>query len=214
MKKNSLMTGAFTLSLFLAGCTSDGIEEALETTQAIEVQEQEMISELNAISEEESTLQATFSADLDENDILDHFADGSAAVFENIENRSRSLSAISETNEQLRDYQTELETNEGSAVAQEEEILALIESSNTLSSAIDTYIEHYETVLQDQKDYFQSLGADDANYETLSEGITVLNEQYSQTTELLQTLDTHLVDLQKVRELADETLNTLNGSNE
>ena len=211
MKKRYLVTNLFAVSLFLTACGNDDVAKALETTTSVETQNEQIVNDLNAISEQEKSLQSTFETTLSEDDSLSTLADKSSAVFENIETRSTSLSELKETISTMKEKQVLLEEETSDKLPQEE-LTALSTSIEELTANLDEYIAHYKTVLDEQETYFSDLGKEDATYETLTAGMETINNSDTETKALLTKLDQQLVAVQDAQAKSTASLNELNES--
>ncbi|MER2179588.1 MAG: YkyA family protein [Carnobacterium inhibens] len=211
MKKRYLATNLFAVSLFLTACGNDDVAEALESTTSVKTQEEQIVSDLNAITEQEKNLQGTFETTLSEDESLSTLADGTSAVFENVDARSTSLSELKETTTAMKEEQTLLDEKMSDELPQDE-LDQLTTSIETLTASLDEYVTHYETVLEEQKTYFTELGKEEATYDTLTEGMETINEHDTKTKELLLQLDKELVEVQNSQTATTESLNKLNDS--
>ncbi|SDQ09491.1 YkyA family protein [Carnobacterium viridans] len=211
MKKRYLVTNLFAVSLFLTACGNDDVAKALETTTSVETQNEQIVNDLNAISEQEKGLQSTFETTLSEDDTLSTLADKSSAVFENIETRSTSLSELKETISTMKEKQVLLEEETSDKLPQEE-LTALSTNIEELTANLEKYIAHYKTVLDEQETYFSDLGKEDATYETLTAGIETINNSDTETKALLTKLDQQLVAVQDAQAKSTASLNELNES--
>lgn len=201
----------FAVSLFLTACGNDDVAKALETTTSVETQNEQIVNDLNAISEQEKGLQSTFETTLSEDDTLSTLADKSSAVFENIETRSTSLSELKETISTMKEKQVLLEEETSDKLPQEE-LTALSTNIEELTANLEKYIAHYKTVLDEQETYFSDLGKEDATYETLTAGIETINNSDTETKALLTKLDQQLVAVQDAQAKSTASLNELNES--
>ena len=211
MKKRYLVTNLFAVSLFLTACGNDDVAKALETTTSVETQNEQIVNDLNAISEQEKGLQSTFETTLSEDDTLSTLADKSSAVFENIETRSTSLSELKETISAMKEKQVLLEEETSDKLPQEE-LTALSTNIEELTANLEKYIAHYKTVLDEQETYFSDLGKEDATYETLTAGMETINNSDTETKALLTKLDQQLVAVQDAQAKSTASLNELNES--
>lgn len=211
MKKRYLVTNLFAVSLFLTACGNNDVAEALESTSTVDTQKEQVVSDLNAITEQEKGLQGTFETTLSEDESLSTLADGTAGVFENIDARSTALSELKETTTSMKEEQILLDEKTSNELPQKE-MDQLTTNIEELTATLDDYVTHYETVLTEQESYFTDLGKDEATYETLTTGMETINEQDTKTKELLLQLDQQLVKFQDSHKKTAESLNELNES--
>ena len=211
MKKRYLVTNLFAVSLFLTACGNNDVAEALESTSSVDTQKEQIVSDLNAITEQEKGLQGAFETTLSEDESLSTLADGTSGVFENMDTRSTALSELKEATTAMKDNQILLDEKTSDELPQEE-MDQLTTSIEELTVTLDDYVTHYETVLTEQENYFTDLGKEEATYETLTAGMETINEQDSKTKELLLQLDQQLVEVQDSHKSTTESLNKLNES--
>lgn len=211
MKKRYLVTNLFAVSLFLTACGNNDVAEALESTSSVDTQKEQIVSNLNAITEQEKGLQGAFETTLSEDESLSTLADGTSGVFENMDTRSTALSELKEATTAMKDNQILLDEKTSDELPQEE-MDQLTTSIEELTVTLDDYVTHYETVLTEQENYFTDLGKGEATYETLTAGMETINEQDSKTKELLLQLDQQLVEVQDSHKSTTESLNKLNES--
>lgn len=209
MKKRYLVTNLFAVALFLTACGNNDVAEALDSTTAIKSHEDQIVGDLNAITEQEKNLQESFENTLAEDESLSTFTDGTSAVFENVDTRSNSLSELKEATTAIKEEQVLLDKKTSDKLPQKE-LDQLTTTIETLTASLDEYITHYESVLADQETYFTDLGKEEATYETLTTGMESINTQDAKTKELLLQLDKQLVEVQDSYKTTTASLNKLN----
>lgn len=211
MKKRYLATNLFAFSLFLTACGNSDVAEAIESTTSIETKTEQIVDDLNAITEQEKNLQQTFEATLSKDESLSTFGDGTSSVFENVDARSASLSELKETAAAMKEEQLLLDEKMSDDLPQED-LDKLTTGIEHLTATLDDYVTHYETVLEEQATYFTALSKEEATYETLTKGIETINEQDTKTKEWLLQLDQQLVEVQASHQATQESLDQLNES--
>ncbi len=211
MKKRYLVTNLFAVALFLTACGNNDVAEALDSTTSVKTQEEQIVGDLNSITEQEKNLQGTFENTLTEDKTLSTFTDGTSAVFENVDARSASLSELKEATTAIKEEQILLDKKTSDKLPQEE-LDPLTTAIETLTASLDEYITHYESVLVDQETYFKELGKEEATYETLATGMETINKQDAKTKELLLQLDQQLVEVQDSYKTTTAALKKLNDS--
>ncbi|WP_238321830.1 YkyA family protein [Carnobacterium jeotgali] len=154
-------------------------------------------------------MQGSFENTLAEDETLSTFADGTSAVFENVDTRSNSLSELKEATTTIKEEQVLLDKKTSDKLPQVE-LDQLTTTIETLTASLDEYITHYESVLADQETYFTDLGKGEATYETLTTGMESINKQDAKTKELLLKLDKQLVEVQDSNKNTTASLNELN----
>lgn len=211
MKKRYLATNLFAVSLFLTACGNSDVAEAIESATSIETKTEQIVDDLNAITEQEKNLQQTFEATLSKDESLSTFGDGTSSVFENVDARSASLSALKETAAAMKEEQLLLDEKMSDDLPQED-LDKLTTGIEHLTATLDDYVTHYETVLEEQATYFTALSKEEATYETLTTGMETINEQDTKTKEWLLQLDQQLVEVQASHQATQESLDQLNES--
>ena len=211
MKKHTTAVYVMTAAFFLSGCASDGIADAMKSIETIEPVEQKIVSELNTVIKQEKGLQETFESALSEEKKAKPFADKDSAVFKNIEERKNSMKTIKESTDELKATQKSLIDNEGDKLP-EDEINSLTNTMKELSTSLNDYTKQYSKNLAEEEKYFQSLGTDKATYETLTDGMTAINELDTTNKEQLKKLNEQFERLNKQRNEAEKTLKSLSES--
>lgn len=211
MKKHTTAVYVMTAAFFLSGCANDGIADAMKSIETIEPVEQKIVSELNTVTKQEKGLQETFESALSEEKKAKPFADKDSAVFKNIEERKNSMKTIKESTDELKTTQKSLIDNEGDKLP-EDEINSLTNTMKELSTSLNDYTKQYSKNLAEEEKYFQSLGTDKATYETLTDGMTAINELDTTNKEQLKKLNEQFERLNKQRNEAEKTLKSLSES--
>lgn len=211
MKKHTTAVYVMTAAFFLSGCANDGIADAMKSIETIEPVEQKIVSELNTVTKQEKGLQETFESALSEEKKAKPFADKDSAVFKNIEERKNSMKTIKESTDELKATQKSLIDNEGDKLP-EDEINSLTNTMKELSTSLNDYTKQYSKNLAEEEKYFQSLGTDKATYETLTDGMTAINELDTTNKEQLKKLNEQFERLNKQRNEAEKTLKSLSES--
>lgn len=197
MRKSNVLSGAALSILLLSGCNNDvdSLEQVLEET---EEKQASAVTELQQVIELERQLQDAFQTDISEDENLGSFADGSAAVFNNIDERKQAvenLEGISSELSEQRERFTEIDVQSVS----EETVNDVAERLGSLSGSIDEFASTYETDLEQQTSYFESLGQDDATYETFEAGIASINDNRETTQSLFVDMDAEIAELQTLQ---------------
>ncbi|GAB3062449.1 YkyA family protein [Salinicoccus sesuvii] len=198
MRKINILSGAALSILLLSACNNDidSIEQALEETE--ETQES-AVSDLQQLVELESQLQDAFNTDISEDEDLSSFADGSATVFNNIDERKQKLENLESLSNEFSEQREKFAEIDVQSVSGET-VNSVADRLGSLSGSVDEFTSAYDVDLDQQADYFESLGQDDATYETFENGIESVNESRETTQSLLVDVDTELADLQSLKD--------------
>lgn len=213
MKKRTTAAYVMTAAFFLSGCTNDGISEAMESIETIEPVEQKIVSELNTVTKKEKGLQETFESALSEEKKVKPFANKDSAVFKNIDERKSSMKTIEESIDELKTTLKSLTENDGDKLPKDE-MDSLTKAIKELSTSLSNYTKQYSENLEEEEKYFQSLGTEEATYETLTDGIIAINESDTSNKEQLKKLNEQFELLNNQRNEAEKTLKSLSESAE
>lgn len=194
MKRTYALAGLGLSALVLASCDSENNEEVQSAVNEVDQIHDELITNFNTLTEEETALQSAFDETMNSDQELTTLSDGSAQVFQNISSRREILNSISSLDEQFAAQEEIITAYEGETLSAQE-LDGLVSQIDTLSSQIDGFIEDYTPTLTAQEDYFTSLGREEATYETFTDGITELNEQTSSLQERWMSVDEALASL-------------------
>lgn len=189
----------------LAGCgdTSSQVQSNIET-----LEESSLQHELQSLIDYEIELQQDFETALSGED-LSNFSDASAAVFSNIDSRSGTLDALTEkmaTYEEAQEELQNLSISEDEA-EMEDVVDSMTESLESVNGTMQSFLPQYEEVLNQERDYFNSLGESGAGYETFKGGIEELNEQHEEINDFYHTLDEAITDLNTNKNQLREIIN-------
>lgn len=211
MKKRTTAAYVLTAALFLSGCANDGVADAMESIQTIDSIEQTLVSELNTVTSKEKGLQESFESALAEGKKNTSFTDGKSAIYKNIEERKNSVKTIKESTDELKTTQKTMNENDGEKVPNKE-IDPLIDSMKELRASLDDYTKQYDKSLAEEEKYFKSLGTEKATYETLTDGMKVVNELDTSNKEQLKKINEQFKQLNEYQKEAEKTLEALTDS--
>lgn len=173
-------------SILLAGCTNEAANLQKKVDSVVSEKE-ELVVSLNSIQEQEANVQKNFDDSLSADGELKSFQDGTAVVFENIKTREEEVGNAKDILKKIQADQEEL-------TGFEEETLPLDllhEFSSTVGEIdrlVEDYLSAYENQLNQEKEIFQSLGGEEADFNTLYEGVDTLNETSSSNLEKIRPL--------------------------
>lgn len=211
MKKRTTAAYVLTAALFLSGCANDGVADAMESIQTVDSIEQTLVSELNAVTAKEKGLQESFESALAEGKKNTSFTDEKSAIYKNIEERKSSVETIKESTDELKATQKTMNENDGEKVPSKE-IDPLIGSMKELRASLDDYTKQYDKSLAEEEKYFKSLGTEEATYETLTDGMKVVNELDISNKEQLKKISEQFKQLNEYQKEAEKTLKALTDS--
>lgn len=169
--------------LVLSGCANE-LENVQKQIDGVEETKAEMIGSLNAINQYESDMQADLDASLIDDEELSALKNGSAVVFENIDNRQEE---VDQMENQLKDFKKSAEDlksfdDESLPLGS---IQSVLQPMEMMIEQLDTYLPAYKDQLASEQETFEAFGADDADFNTLFEGFESLNSTSDSNLDLL-----------------------------
>lgn len=160
--------------LVLAGCSNE-VENAQETVSQMAAAKEAIIVSLNAIQQKEAEMQSQFDEALNADEELVSFKNGTASVFENIKLRQEEITTLEEDFQDFKNELEDLNTLDFENIPLKE-IQALQATSNDIVTHIEAYLPSYKEQLQEEVLIFESLGEDEAHFDTLYSGVAQLNQ--------------------------------------
>ncbi len=185
MKKNSrwlLLAG----SILLAGCTNQ-VQNVQKEIDSLTSEKEDMVVSLNTIQNKELEIQDNFDESLLADAELKNFNDKSAVVFENIDTRGTEIENVKEILEKMKADQEDLQGFDDESLPLDQ-IATFSNTVDEMSTLVDGYALEYEAQLSEEKEVFQSLGGEDADFNTLYDGVDSLNEMSDKNLEILRPL--------------------------
>lgn len=185
MKKNSrwlLLAG----SILLAGCTNQ-VQNVQKEIDSLTSEKEDMVVSLNTIQNKELEIQDNFDESLLADAELKNFNDKSAVVFENIDTRGTEIENVKEILEKMKADQEDLQGFDDESLPLDQ-IATFSNTVDEMSTLVDGYASEYEAQLSEEKEVFQSLGGEDADFNTLYDGVDSLNEMSDKNLEILRPL--------------------------
>ncbi|WP_208560157.1 YkyA family protein [Marinilactibacillus kalidii] len=196
IKNTYALAGLGLTTVLLASCSGDNVEEIQTTVGEIDQIHENIVTEINGLSQEEANLQEKFDESLSADEQLATFSDGSASVFENITARRDRIETINDLNEEFEEKEELIAAYDGESLSSEE-LDGLNAQVDEFSSQLENFTTNYNTSLDAQEAYFTSIGNDDATYDTFSAGITEINDQKAGLKDELVQLDQSLVSVKE-----------------
>ncbi len=195
--KKKIVGGVIPLSLSftLMACAS-AVENVLNASENVDSFTSEIVNQFNGMKDLEAEVQTSFEDALANDPELESFKNEKASVFENVDLRQESLDAIKVNTEDLAKIQKNLNNIKDKQVDSESVNQLLSDLDSTLN-VLNSYTENYQTYLDTQKEYFKSLGQEDASYENFVSGIDQMKEQDQQLIEIENNLNNQLATLQE-----------------
>lgn len=194
-KKSYLGIALASTVVLMAACgTSVSVEDVNESTNQAKSSFDDLVTQNHKLNELELEMNSHFETVLAEDDDLATIQDESATIFENMNDRQTTIDNM---DEQIESINTQVETfsqYEGTELP--EDILKQIsEDFSAFTEEIENYQSRYKDSLTKQQDYLASIAADESNYEDFSNGISEVNNDYSDLQETTLTLDQRFAEM-------------------
>lgn len=190
-------------AITLSACTNYNLSSFEDTTLTADDYTTTLINQFNELYDQETQLLPTFESDLEADQELKTFSNNDAEVFNNIKTRAETLESINQTNEELTKH-VDYFTNYDGEELDQGEVTQLGEQIGELTSLVSTFTTDYQTALDNQISYFQSIGGSDASADTFIDGINTLNEEHAQLLEqsnqLNETFETTMGEIEAFME--------------
>ncbi|MGY3724318.1 Putative cell-wall binding lipoprotein [Granulicatella balaenopterae] len=204
MKKIKFILALMGCSLVLLACgkRAPKLSASLEAIQEILPK---ITVQLNAIQELETSLQTEWEQELTTNSDMSQYAEGNGKVFENIKNRQEIMAGFKKEVHLLEHENTTLIKN-----MDKDHPLAEIQIiTNTLEQIIDAsneYIRLAEPQLQQETDFFKSLGTTSLNYDALNNKIIAINDAAMERQDCVEQINEQLMTIDKPIRIAKARL--------
>lgn len=190
--------------LVMGGC---GDESAQVGNQIGTLEESSLQQDLQTLINYEDQLQEDFEDSLGAED-LSNFTESSAAVFSNVDTRSTTLESLTETASTYEEVYQELQEISFSEDNADIENIAsaMTENIGAINSSMESFIPQYETVLNNELEYFNSLGEESTDYENFTGGLENVNEQHESLNDIYNTLNESMTNLNENKDQALEII--------
>lgn len=189
------------LILILVACSNpeDKYEASKQSfNEDVSVQ---LVEVLNQLSQYESeTTELTAEALTDES--LEAFKNEESNLFEKLDQRQEAVDNLTEIVDELTGINEDLESisvDEDSAI-DEAELNQTKDAVSSLTSEIQGFQEAYNSLLDEERSYYDALIQDDADYTTMTEGMSSINSTYE--------------DIKSQYESVNTQISAVNGNNE
>lgn len=202
-KKLSLIFTVGTSLSLLSACSTVGIEDLADANTEIQQELDELISLDQKLSEEEIQLNEQFQTLLIEDKDLASLRNEDAELLTNINDRETELEQFEEQADAIQKKADYISAYDGEEISVE-----LIEKASKqfldFSESIRSYQSDYQESLDFQKEYFNQLTNEEADYEGFIQGLDDLNVNYQSLQAKKEELDLELNDVQgKLIEIND-----------
>lgn len=201
LQKMFLLSGVI---LVMGGCgnASAQVEDQMETLEESSLQQ-----DLQTLINYEDQLQEDFETSLEGED-LSNFADSSAEVFTNVDERSAILENLRESVSTHESVNQELQevTFQDDEAEIEDTVSSITDNLGSINGTMESFIPQYEEVLEAERSYYNSLGESSADYEDFNEGLETVNQQHESLDEHYRSLNESLTNLEENKNHAMELL--------
>lgn len=181
------------LILILTACSSpeDKYEASKQSfNEDVSVQ---LVEILNQLSQYESdTTELTAEALTDES--LEAFKNEESNLFENLNQRQEAVDNLTEIADELTGINEDLESinvEEDSAI-DEAELNQTKDAVSALTNEVQGFQEAYNSLLDEERSYYDALIQDDADYTTMTEGMSSINSTYEDVKSQYESVNTQI----------------------
>lgn len=162
----------------LSACTASPdqvISKSATTTQ-------DMMRQIESIQTQEMALQDAFEADLAADENLANLAEsGTGATRENLQTRQEDFEELTSLFEDFQNQVESLNAFDETDFTAEEDFANFDKSrqvASNLNEQLTSYIENYQTVLEKEDAYYNSLVGEESDLEAFSNGLNDVNSQF------------------------------------
>ncbi|MEY8370057.1 YkyA family protein [Aerococcaceae bacterium 50-4] len=162
----------------LSACTASPdqvISKSATTTQ-------DMMRQIESIQTQEMALQDAFEADLAADENLANLAEsGTGATRENLQTRQEDFEELTSLFEDFQNQVESLNAFDETDFTAEEDFANFDKSrqvASNLNEQLTSYIENYQTVLEKEDAYYNSLAGEESDLEAFSNGLNDVNSQF------------------------------------
>lgn len=131
---------------------------------------------------------------------LDDFKDEQSPLYENLNKRAELAAGLSDNQDELNSLAEELGSVDVSESGEltEEQVQQLSDTAAELSESVKNVREGYENVSSAETSFFESLQSEDADYNTMRDGMAEVNEVHGEVAAYYQSINEHLQAFQSV----------------
>ena len=187
----------FTAAVILGACGNPE-NKFLSNIETIEEDAVPALTDsIQNIIDYEAEMTSLFNTSVTDEELSD-FKDDQSPLYENLKQRSELAADLTETEEELKNLSENIAAADVSENEEltEEQIRELAETAANLSESVKNVREGYENVSRAETSFFEALKSEEADYNTLRDGITEVNEVHGEVAKYYQTINEQLQALQ------------------
>lgn len=180
-------------ALVLSACTNE-VEQAKVVVDSASKASTDVVEQINQLTELETHLQEQFVTVFEQDEDLSSLTDETADLFKNINDRDSLLASVSDQQVTLTNLAKDVNKITINALP-EEQITEMKTSLESVASSLDKFNTIYKESLNDQEEFFKSLGQKEASFQTLTDGIKEVQEKDKEVLDMRRTLNDELLTL-------------------
>ena len=197
MKKYIMAIMLITAMVILGACGSpenkvlSNIEDFEEETAP------GLTNSIQSIIDYEAEMSGLFNESLTDEELSD-FKDDQSPLYQNLNERTELAEGLSKTHEELKDTAEAFESADvsGSETLNEEMVQNLSAAAGQLADDVKNVQSGYEEVLSSETAFFESLKREEADYNTLTDGMAEVNGIHEEVTAHYQSINEQLAAFQ------------------
>lgn len=180
-------------ALVLSACTNE-VEQAKVVVDSASKASTDVVEQINQLTELETHLQEQFVTVFEQDEDLSSLTDETADLFKNINDRDSLLASVSDQQVTLTNLAKDVNKITINSLP-EEQITEMKTSLESVASSLDKFNTIYKESLNDQEEFFKSLGQKEASFQTLTDGIKEVQEKDKEVLDMRRTLNNELLTL-------------------
>lgn len=180
-------------ALVLSACTNE-VEQAKVVVDSASKASTDVVEQINQLTELETHLQEQFVTVFEQDEDLSSLTDETADLFKNINDRDSLLASVSDQQVTLTNLAKDVNKITINSLP-EEQITEMKTSLESVASSLEKFNTIYKESLNDQEEFFKSLGQKEASFQTLTDGIKEVQEKDKEVLDMRRTLNNELLTL-------------------
>lgn len=180
-------------ALVLSACTNE-VEQAKVVVDSASKASTDVVEQINQLTELETHLQEQFVTVFEQDEDLSSLTDETADLFKNINDRDSLLASVSDQQVTLTNLAKDVNKITINTLP-EEQITEMKTSLESVASSLEKFNTIYKESLNDQEEFFKSLGQKEASFQTLTDGIKEVQEKDKEVLDMRRTLNNELLTL-------------------
>lgn len=168
----------------------------------------ELTSEIQSLIDYESDLKTIFNDAVSE-ESLNQFKDDQSELYSNLHKRTEIAAGLTEINGQLQEKAERLnaQNTEESELLNEGQVDNLASAVTALSESVQSVSEHYKDVVSEEESLFAALAEDDADYNTLHNGMEEINTLHETVADSYVSINEQLEQIRENGQIVTAALN-------